>query len=69
MNEIAWGFARQLSKQRVIQQNRSWFQSTFYRGLTALQEEVLIGVADRTTQQMIDSLTERLKRGPTGKYF
>lgn len=69
MNEIAWGIARKRAKQKRFQQNRRWFQSNFYKSLNALQEELLLGVADRSIEEIKESLTYRLKRGGIGKFI
>lgn len=68
MNEIAWGIGRQYATNAPVKA-RSWFQSSFYKSLNALYEELSLGVADRTVDAIRDSLTARLKRGATGKYF
>lgn len=62
LNEIAWGIARNRNKAR---KRRSWFQSSFYGMLNALQEELLLGVADRTVEEIKHSLITRLGRGGT----
>lgn len=60
LNEIAWGIARKkLATQKY--KSRPWFQSTFYKSLNALQEELMLGIADRTIEGIKDSLTERIK--------
>ena len=67
-NEIAWGIA----KKKVGQPKdkaRAWFQSSFYKGLNALQEEIMLGVQDRTIEQMKETLLWRLKKGTSGKYI
>lgn len=69
INEIAWGIAMQRTQRNRKDKARPWFQSNFYKGLNALQEEISIGVQDRTIESMKEALTDRLKRGATGKYF
>lgn len=69
MNEIAWGIARQYVKARRPVKGRSWFNSNFFRALNALQEELLLGISDRSVEQMKDALLDRMKKGATNKYF
>ena len=68
-NEIAWGIAKNRISRGRRDRARPWFQSTFYKGLNDLQEELIIGVQDRSIEGIKEALTERLKRGSTGKYF
>lgn len=67
-NEIAWGIARNKLEPRS-HKKRPWFQSTFYKSLNALQEELILGIGDRTLEQMKSALLDRLKRGATTKAF
>ena len=60
LNEIAWGISKS-KKWRQGVKGKPWFQSTFYKQLQALQEELLLGAADRTIEHIKDSLTSRLK--------
>jgi enoyl-[acyl-carrier-protein] reductase (NADH) len=69
MNEIAWGIARQYVKARRPVKARSWFNRNFFKALNALQEELILGISDRTVEQMKESLLYRMKKGATTKYF
>ena len=68
MNEIAWGVAISMARRRT-DKGRPWFSKNFYKSLNALQEELLLGIGDRTIEQMQETLLWRMKRGATGKYF
>jgi len=68
-NEIAWGIARQRVIRRGPQKGRSWYRKNFFKTLNALQEELLLGISERTVEQMRETLLWRLKRGASGKYF
>lgn len=66
-NEIAWGIGRNRNQKR---KKKAWFQSSFFGMLNALQEELLLGIADRTVEEIKESITSRLGRGgTTGKFF
>lgn len=69
MNEIAWGFARKTASNPRYRKRRKWFNSTFYRNLSALQEELLLATGDVAIEQMKQSLLNRLKTGPTTRLF
>lgn len=69
MNEIAWGIAKQMTKKKNPMKAKPWFNSSFYRALNALQEELALGVADRSFETMKETLLWRLKRGSTGNYL
>ncbi len=68
-NEIAWGIARQYTQRRSGQKARPWFQSSFYKGLNLLYEEIFTGVADRSIEAIKDSLAQRLKGSTTSKFI
>jgi hypothetical protein len=69
INEIAWGIAKQRVKRRQAKDKaKPWFQSSFYRSLQALQDEINLGVQDRTIDQMKETLAWRLKRSGPGKF-
>ena len=68
-NEIAWGTARQYKANDKRNTSKAWMQSTFYKSLNALYDEIALGVSDRSMDAMRESLTARLKRGSTGKYI
>lgn len=61
-NEIAWGIARSRAKNKTRSKTKPWFQSTFYKSLNALYEEIALGVQDRTIDTMRETLLWRLKR-------
>lgn len=61
-NEIAWGIAMRYVKRKRGTKPRPWFQSQFYSDLAALYEELALGVTDRSAEEMIETLTWRLKR-------
>lgn len=69
MNEIAWGIAKQMTMKKDPIKAKPWFNNSFYRALNALQEEIAIGVADRSFETMKETLLWRLKKGATGNYF
>lgn len=69
MNEIAWGIARNRANVRTGPKRRPWFASTFYKSLNALQEEISLGVMDRSIEQMKETLLWRLKKGATSQFF
>lgn len=68
-NEIAWGIARNRAKNKNRPKRKPWFQSTFYKSLNALYEEISIGVQDRSIEVMKETLLFRLKRGATTQTF
>ena len=59
INEIAWGISRKRLRSKKWK-SRPWFQSTFYKDLNALQEELLLGFQDRTIEAIKESLTGRI---------
>ncbi|MEL6835249.1 MAG: hypothetical protein AAFP77_19775 [Bacteroidota bacterium] len=69
MNEIAWGIGRQHLRSDHKPKPKPWFQSTFYKSLNALYEELVFGIADIPVEQIRENLTHRLQRGATNKYF
>ena len=68
LNEIAWGIARN-RKKNIKWKSRPWFQSTFYKSLNALREELLLGWQERGIEEIKNSLSDRLKRGGTTGVF
>lgn len=68
-NEIAWGIAKQYTRVRSGQKAKPWMQSSFYKGLNLLYEEIFAGVADRSIEAMKESLTQRLKGSTTSKFI
>jgi len=68
INEIAWGISRKRLRNHKWKQ-RPWFQSTFYKAINALQEELLLGFQDRTIEAIKESLSGRLQRGGTTGTF
>lgn len=68
LNEIAWGIAKK-RKANPKWKSRPWFQSSFYKSLNALKEELLLGVSERTIEGIKDSLNSRLKSGATGSFL
>jgi hypothetical protein len=66
-NEIAWGIARQRLK-RKKDKVRPWMRGSFQRSLTALQDELNLGIKDRALEQMIETLAWRMKRSGAGKF-
>jgi len=68
-NEIAWGIARSIAIKRTGPKRKPWFQSTLYKSLNVLYEELSLGVQDRTVEDMKAALTDRLKRGSSIKVF
>lgn len=68
-NEIAWGIARKIALSKRGPKRTPWFQSTLYKGLNAFYEELSMGVADRSVEEMKETLAWRLKRGSTIKVF
>lgn len=69
LNEIAWGIAKHKSSRNYRDKSKPWFQSTFYRSLNALYEELSLGIADRSIDAFKEALTDRLKKGAGVKYF
>lgn len=68
-NQIAWGIARKIAISKRGPKRTPWFQSTLYKGLNAFYEELSMGVADRSVEEMKEALSWRLKRGSTIKVF
>lgn len=68
-NEIAWGIARKIAITRQGPKAKPWFQSTLYKSLNALYEELSLGVQDRTVEEMKETLAYRLKKGSSIKVF
>lgn len=68
LNEIAWGIAKNKIKTQK-HKRRPWFQNSFYKQLNALQEELLLGVGDRTIEQIKDSINSRIENGAIGVFF
>ena len=60
MNEIAWGISRK-KRRNIRQKRRPWFQSSFYKSLQALQDQLLLGVADQSLEEVKSMLLLRLK--------
>lgn len=67
-NEIAWGIARAYTARNRKDTPKPWMQSTFYKGLNALQTQLATGVTDASIETMKETLLWRMKRQGFNKY-
>jgi hypothetical protein len=67
-NEIAWGIALRHVRRKRGAKPRPWFQTQLYSDLAALYEEIALGVSDRSAEEMIETLTWRMKRSGTSQF-
>lgn len=68
-NEIAWGIARSYTARSRQDRPKPWMQSTFYKGLNALQTQLATGVADASIETMKATLLDRMKRRGGVQYY